>query len=179
MDKIINAQSVINTSEEKRDIAESVLLRLCANWERFIDEHLVDCVNRDHSRLSEYFSVSIPQNPSWDLCHALIIGNSHTNFPSFGALKEFSKNILPDLGNPFLAISSTYTDKIDEVYKIRNYLSHYIKASSRSLMHVYSAKYSMQRFLEPGQFLLAYDAQRLWGYFDGFAGASKDMKAWY
>jgi hypothetical protein len=151
MDKIINAERVIGTAGE----------------------------NRDHSKLSEYFSVSIPQNPSWDLCHALIIGSTYTNFPSFGALKGYSKKILLDASNPFLAISPTHTEKIDEVYKIRNYLSHYSKASSRSLMHVYSTKYSMQRFLEPGQFLLAYDAQRLWGYFDGFAGASNDMKAWY
>jgi hypothetical protein len=102
LDKILNAQSVISTAEEKRDVVESVLLRLCAHWEVFIDEHLVDCVNRDHTKLSEHFSVSIPENPSWDLCHALIIGSSYTDFPSFGALKGFSKKILPDGSNPFL-----------------------------------------------------------------------------
>lgn len=64
MDKIINAQRVISTTEEKRDIAESVLLRLCAYWERFVDEHLVDCVNCDHTQLSKHFSVSLPENPS-------------------------------------------------------------------------------------------------------------------
>ncbi len=75
MGKIIYAQRVISTAEEKRDIAESVLLRLCACWERFIDEHLGDCINCDHTKLSQYFAVTIPDNPSWDLCHALIIGN--------------------------------------------------------------------------------------------------------
>ncbi len=40
-------------------------------------------------------------------------------------------------------------------------------------------KYDMDRFLEPGQFLLAYNSQRLWAYFDAFEGASSDMKAWY
>ncbi len=34
----------------------------------------------------------------------------------------------------------------------------------------------MERFLEPGQFVLAYNAQRLWVYFDAFEGASNDMK---
>ena len=179
MDKIINAQRVISTAEEKRDVAESVLLRLCAHWERFIDEHLVDCVNRDHTKLSEHFSVSIPEHPSWDLCHALIIGSSYTDFAGFGALKGFSKKILPDRSNPFLEIGRIHTERIDEVYKIRNYLSHYSTASHRALMQVYKAKYDMQRFLEPGQFLLAYDAQRLWGYFDAFEGASNDMQKWY
>jgi hypothetical protein len=179
MDKIINAQRVISTAAEKRDIAESVLLRLCANWERFIDEHLVDCVNVDHSKLSEYFAVSLPPNPSWNLCHALIIGDSYTDFRSFGDLKGYSKRILPEDSNPFLQVSAAHTNKIDEVYKIRNYLSHYSEASSRSLMRVYEGTYNMHNFLEPGQFVLAYNARRLGAYFDAFEGASNDMKAWY
>jgi len=178
MGKIINAQRVVSTATEKRDIAESVLLRLCAHWERFVDHHLVDCVNRDHTSLSKYFSVTIPNNPSWDLCHALIIGSSYKDFHSFNELKKFTKKILPESSNPFLAVTNAHTKKIDEVYKIRNYLSHYSAASERGLKRVYKDEYCMERFLEPGQFLLAYDGERLWGYFGAFAGASSDMKAW-
>jgi len=179
MDKIIDAQRVISTAEEKRDIAESVLLRLCACWERFIDEHLVDCVNRDHTKLSKHFAVTIPNNPPWDLCHALIIGSSYKDFRSFGDLKGYSKKILPDNSNPFLQVSTAHTKKIDEVYAIRNYLSHYSAASRRALRNVYKNVYHMDRFLEPGQFLLAYSARRFWTYFDSFKGASADMQAWY
>jgi hypothetical protein len=179
MDKIVNAQRVISTAEEKRDIAESVLLRLCAYWERFIDEHLVDCVNRDHTNLSKHFAVTIPDNPSWDLCHALIIGAAYRDFRSFGDLKGYTKKVLPDGSNPFLQIKPAHTKKIDEVYTIRNYLSHYSKASARSLKHVYKTEYGMAHFLEPGQFVLAYNARRLWAYFDAFQGASADMLAWY
>src|SRR2546426_9029478 len=32
MDKIIKAEAVVSTAAEKRDVAESVLLRLCAHW---------------------------------------------------------------------------------------------------------------------------------------------------
>ena len=45
MEKAFSAQRVIRTPVEKKDLAESVLLRLCANWEKFVDEHLVVCVN--------------------------------------------------------------------------------------------------------------------------------------
>jgi hypothetical protein len=179
MEKILGAQRVISTAEEKRDIAESVLLRLCAYWEYFIDEHLVDCVNCDHSKLSEHFSVSIPDNPSWDLCHALIIGAAYKDFRSFGDLKGYSKKILPESSNPFLQVTKTHAERIDEVYKIRNYLSHYSKSSRNALHEMYKAKHDMERFLEPGQFLLAYTASRLWSYFDAFEGASSDMKGWY
>lgn len=179
IDKIINAERVVSTADEKRDLAESTLLRLCANWERFLDEHLVDCVNCAHTKLSKYFAVSIPNNPSRDLCHALIIGAAYKDFRSFGELKTYSKKILHEDSNPFLSIRKVHCDKIDEVYKIRNYLSHYSQASKRSLREVYRSKYNMQHFLEPGQFLLAYKARRLWAYFGAFEGASDDMKASY
>ena len=177
--KIINAQRVVSTTEEKRDIAESVLLRLCANWESFIENHLVDCVNCDPSKLSTYFSVTIPRNPDWNLCYALLVGRNYLDFRNFGDLKSFTKRILPGTSNPFLSISRTHSRRIDEVYKIRNYLSHYSATSRRHLMDVYRETYQMQRFLEPGQFLLAYSADRLWKYFDAFEGASKDMKKNY
>lgn len=179
MQKIIVDQQVVSTTAEKRDLAESVLLRLCAYWEFFIDEHLVDCVNRNHSKLSEHFAVSIPDNPSWNLCHALIIGSTYKDFPSFGALRSFSKKILPEAGNPFLKVSNAHANLIDEVYKIRNYISHYSASSRRALHIVYKTKHQMTRFLEPGQFLLAYEAGRLWAYFDAFEGASTEMKQWY
>jgi hypothetical protein len=179
MDKIIDAQRVISSAQEKRDLAESVLLRLCANWESFVDEHLVDCVNCDHSQLSTFFGVTIPANPSKDLCQALIFGDGFRDFKSFGDLKGYTKRILPTASNPFLAISDAHHKRIDEVYRIRNYLSHYSTKGRRSLMALYRDEYRMERFLEPGQFLLAYNARRLWTYCDAFAGASADMKATY
>jgi hypothetical protein len=179
MEKIITAQRVVASAQEKRDIAESVLIRLCANWESFVDSHLVGCVNRDHSKMADFLGVSIPKNPSWDLCHALIFGDSYRDFRSFGDLKGFTKKLLPDESNPFVNISGAHTKKMDEVYAIRNYLSHYSARAKRSLRHVYKATYQMDKFLEPGQFVLAYDARRLWSYFDAFENASNDMKTWY
>lgn len=179
MKKIVAAKRVVTSAEEKRDIAESILIRLCAKWESFVDEHLVDCINRDHSQLSDFFGVSIPSNPSQDLCHALLFGERYRDFPTFNDLKKFTKKVLPDGSNPFISVSSTHTKKMDELYKIRNYLSHYSAASKRSLRKVYKSTYKMNKFLEPGQFVLAYQARRLWQYFDAFLGASEDMKAHY
>jgi len=178
MQRVIDAQQVVSSAQEKRDVAESVLLRLCANWERFVDAHIVDCVNCDPAKLSEHFGVSIPPHPSWDLCHALIIGDSYTDFRSFGDLKGFTKRILLEDSNPFLAVSSVHGKRIDEIYKIRNYLSHYSAKARDSLHKMYKSKYEMTRFLEPGYFVLGYGATRLWNYFDAFAGASAAMLAW-
>src|SRR5262249_37614727 len=133
MQKILAAERVIRSNLEKRDLAESVLLRLCANWESFVDEHLIDCVNVDHSSLSDFFGVKIPRNPSRDLCQALLFGDGYRDFRSIGELKGFSKKVLPDTSNPFLAISNNNCERIDETYTIRNYLAHYSTAATRKL----------------------------------------------
>jgi hypothetical protein len=179
MKKIISAQRVISLAQEKRDIAESVLLRLCANWEKFVDEHLVDCLNADHSRLDSFLGLTIPSHPSKALCTALVFGDSYRDFSSIGQLKGFSKRLLPDSSNPFLQITPTQAKRIDEIYKIRNYLSHYSAKSKRVLHRLYEDEYGMNNFIQPGQFLLAYGGRRLNAYFDTFQSTSERMKAWY
>jgi hypothetical protein len=179
MQKIVGAQRVVSSAQEKRDIAESVMLRLCANWESFVDEHLVDCINVDSTGLTDYLGVKIGANPSKALCRALLFGGSYRDFRSLGDLKGFSKKLLADASNPFLAVTPTAAKRIDEAYKIRNYLSHYSAVGRRSLLRMYQQEYAMARFVEPGQFLLAYKAKRLWAYFDAFASASASMKATY
>ncbi len=178
LQKIISARRVLGDAEVKRELAESIILRLCAHWEYYIDELLIACVNRDHSKLSEFFGVTIPEHPSQELCQALIFGDGYRDFPSFGALKGFSKKILKEESNPFLSIQGENWKLIDEVYAIRNYLSHYSRKARRSLFHMYKSNHQMSRFYEPGQFLLAYNASRFDDYFRAFAGASNDMKIW-
>jgi len=178
LERAFAAQRVIRTNTEKADLAESVLLRLCANWEKFVDEHLVDCVNCDHSQLSEYLGVTISRHPSKNDCEAILFGGGYRDFRSFGDLKGFSKKILPDSSNPFLAIPTRQGNRIDEAYKIRNYLAHYSSAARRTLKRMYSQEYEMTRFIEPGRFLFAYNGQRMWRYFDSFERASEAMKDW-
>ena len=179
MQKVIPSQRVISTAQEKRDLAESILLRLCASWESFVENHLVDCINRDSSKLSEFLGVTIPKHPSADLCWAILFGDGYRDFRCYGDLKGFSKKILIENSNPFLVVTKTQSDRLDEVYKVRNYLSHLSGKSRRALNQMYKSNYDMNKFLEPGQFLLAYNASLLWRYFGAFEGASASMKDWY
>lgn len=178
LNRVTSAQRVLGSAEDKREIAEMIVLRLCAHWEYYIDELLVAAVNRDHTQLPEHFGVSIPPHPSKQLCQALLFGDGYKDFPSFGALKGFSKKILPEASNPFLCITAANWKRIDEVYAIRNYLSHYSAKARRTLFNMYKKNHDMTRFLEPGQFLLAYEASRFNEYIDAFEGAADQMKAW-
>jgi len=80
-------------------------------------------VNVDHSKLNEFVGVSIPGNPSKNLCEAILFGGGYRDFAGFGDLKGFSKKILPERSNPFLSVDAPHGTKIDEVFKIRNYLA--------------------------------------------------------
>lgn len=179
MEKALQAQRVIRTAQEKRDLAESVLLRLLANWESFVDEQLIDCVNINSSKMSEFLGVRIPEHPPKSLCEAILFGGGYRDFSSYGELKGFSKKILPEENNPFLVVHSSRSSAIDEMYKLRNYLAHYSSAAKRALMGMYEQKYDYQRFIEPGMFLCGHGAAMLWHYFDMLEGASQDMKDWY
>ncbi len=179
MVKVIGAQRVIATAQEKRDLAESILLRLCANWESFVENHLVDCINCDPLRFSKFLGVTTLKHPSASLCLALLFGGGYRDFHSYGDLKGFSKKILVENSNPFLAVTTKQSNLIDEVYTIRNYLSHLSGKSRRTLHEMYKKSHNMTRFLEPGQFVLAYGASRFREYFDAFEGASTSMKNWY
>lgn len=175
MERVINAKRVIQSGQEKRDLAESVLLRLCANWEFFVEKHLVDCVNVDPSKLTDFLGVRVPSHPGKNLCTALIFGDRYRDFHSFGQLKGFTKKLLPKNSNPFLKVTSPQIKRIDEVYTIRNYLSHYSARSKLALHSMYKKNYKMTNFREPGQFLLANKAKFLWAYFNTFKGASTKM----
>lgn len=181
MERIIKAKNVVKKIQEKRDLAESVLLRLCANWESFVEKHLVDCVNVDPSKLTDFLGVPMPKHLSKNLCTALILRDGYLNFPSFDQLKRFTKKLLPDESNPFLAVTGVQPKKIDEVYTIRNYLSHHSARSKRALRRMYENTYGRTNFIEPGLFLLPKNAQKphLWTYFNAFKGASTKMKEWY
>jgi len=174
--KIVHSERVIKTAQEKRDLAESVLLRICAYWESFVDEHLVDCVNIDSTRLSHHFGVDLPKHPSKALCQALIFGDGYRDFKSIGDLKGFSKKILADSHNPFLLIAPATAKLLDEVYTIRNYLAHHSFKAKRNLHRMYRQTYNMNNFLEPGQFLMAYYRKRLLAYLNAFISASESMK---
>jgi hypothetical protein len=162
-------------AEDKREIAESVLLRLCAYWESFVEKELVDCANIDCSRLSEHVGVPLPEHLTLATCQAIVLGGRYLNWRSIGELKGLAKKVLPDHVNPFGKITSSTGQKIDEAYIIRNYLSHQSTASRRALMQMYEARYNLSRFKEPGAFLLANNNVRLVEYGKAFIRASVEM----
>lgn len=179
LNKIYTAKYIVSTSEEKEIIFESLLLRIHAHWETFIEDILIDCLNRDTSKYVEYTGFKLPKHVSRDLCSAILIGTKYLDFRSVGEVKKLANNILVDSYNPFKTISKTVAGKIDDFTKLRNYLSHQSFAAERTLMKMYKSRYKLQSFRSPGNFLLVWDKRtnqtRFGNYIDAFLEATDQI----
>ena len=172
--RLLNAQRVVR-KQDKKEITEATLLKLCALWESFVDHELLDCLNINSTKLSKYLGVKLPRNLNRKLCQAILFREGYLDFKNVGSLKSFAKKILPPDANPFRLIDKATASKIDEIFVVRNYLSHRSFAAKRSLTSMYRKNYKMKHFREPGTFLFARNAKRLVAYIEDLKKTSKQM----
>ena len=155
--KLISDDIVFSDKEEKVELIEALILKICALWEVLIEELMIDCLNRDSSQYSKYIAEKLPKHIPRAQCKAMIQGMGYVDFKSVSDIKKKAKLILADDFNPFKSIPRNDGDKIDEFYKFRNYIAHLSSHSERVLKSVYSGKYQLKRFQEPGRFMMAID----------------------
>src|SRR3990170_2242080 len=160
--------------QDKKEIVEATALKLCAYWESFVDQELLDCVNINSSKLAEWLDVK-PTNLNIEMSRAILFREGYLDFKSVGALKAFAKRVLAQDVNPFRLIQPSTAIKIDELFVIRNYLVHRSFAAKRSLRKMYRRNYRMRYFREPGTFLVAHGGRRLDTYRRALVDASQRM----
>lgn len=174
--RMLGAKRVVKY-DDKLEILESLVIRLCAIWEAFIEGEMIDCLNIDCSKCKEELQLKLPKHLNKDLCEAILVGLGYLDFKSVDNIKSFARRILPEDVNPFKLIRTNPTAKrINELYIMRNYLSHYSGKSRRTLQKMYQDSWDIKRFREPGDFLIARRGKRLIQYIDALLDASKQMR---
>ena len=111
--KIHFAKRVVGSREEKTEIYEAFVFKMCATWEILTEELLIDCLNKDTTQFSEFTGFSIPKHLSRNICKAMIVGVRYIDFKSVSDLKRFAKQILVPENNPFKEIPRHLSDSID------------------------------------------------------------------
>ena len=176
--KLHFAEVVVRTREEKAEIHEAFVFKVCASWEIFTQDLLIDCLNKDTSQYSLHTGYHLPKHLSRDICNAMIFGVGYQDFKNVSHLKSFAKQVLVSVYNPFQKIPRNSSQKIDGCYVIRNYLAHYSYAAERKLKEMYRSN-GMRRFREPGDFLMSItrgeNITRSAAYILAFIEASKEM----
>ena len=176
LDRMLRAKRVVQY-DDKLEILESLVVRICAIWEAFVEEEMIDCLNIDCNQCKEELQLRLPKHMTKDLCEAILVGSGYLNFRHVDDIKKLAKQMLPDGVNPFKLIRANPTAKrINEFYTMRNYLSHYSGKSRRVLQKMYEDSWQLRKFYTPGEFLLAYSGKRLIQYIDAFLDASKQMR---
>ena len=140
---------------EKQLLVESLILRSCAYWEKFLDTEIVEIVNLDYSTLLE--SRGLPSNTSLSkkLIKAILFSNAYLDFHYAEKVVSFFNENSSTNHNPFASIPKANLLKIDFTYKIRNYISHYSDFAKKKLfLELQKRKLCKARFIEPGIFLL-------------------------
>lgn len=135
--RIEKARSVVKSADEKRSVFEAYVFSICTNWEILVETLLIDSLNKDTTAYREFTGFEIPKNLSRETCKAIILGTGYVDFRSIGELIRRANNILVSHCNPFRAIPRPNARKIDEFYKLRNYVAHYSESAKRSLEKMY------------------------------------------
>ena len=178
--KIVEAKRVIKTKYEKTELVEAFVLKVATVWENLVEEDIITSLNRDCSVYGEYLGLRIRKHLNRDECRAIIIGHNYLDFKSIGNLKSFAKKYLAPAQNPFAAITSQATKKIDEFMIMRNVIAHYSDLAWRSYNKKMKEEYNYKRVPEPGDFLIAVDTRtneyRWSKYFGTFLKCSEKMR---
>lgn len=172
--KFLAAQRVVNGPEVRSHLMEGILTGMCARWEVFAAKHMVDCINLQPARLSEYYGVELPDHPSRAVCQVLFRLEAKSLSPDEVVGK--AKSLLPDEQNPFAHIDAKTRDTLRDAWCMRNYIMHYSHAAKRQLMKRYKDQHGMQKFKSPGVFLAEDGGKRMLGLLDAFEAAISQMR---
>ncbi|MCJ7492062.1 MAG: hypothetical protein MUP15_07930 [Dehalococcoidia bacterium] len=153
--RIIRAQRVVGRVADKKELLQALALRLVSLWETYVEELLVDCLNRDCTQYGKYMGLRLSKDAPRDVCRAMLTGLGYLDFRSTADLQRKARNVLVQRYNPFKAIPKPARVKIDEFLHVRNYIAHQSMAAKRALMADYRNNHSLTYFKKPGDFLWA------------------------
>ncbi|MFH1231174.1 MAG: hypothetical protein V1709_06715 [Planctomycetota bacterium] len=182
IEDIINYGSEIIKDNSKRIdnqksmLLESLLLKSTALWENFVSQDLIYLVHLDSMCLKDKMELSQGTKLDLSLIRALLFADSYRNYYNINDSRGYFKEVLTPQYNLFAEITSEQGRKINAVYKIRNYLSHYSAYARKQLLKVYQEQFRYRRFLEPGMFLMKHNGKYFERLMHNFAMVSTRMR---
>ena len=165
------------TLEEKYLLLESLILRACALWEKFIENQLILLVKFSSYKFKQEMGLSHKTKLDLNLIRAILFSDIYRDFHDIDRSKSFFKKYIDEKNNSFEKIPNEQLKSIQFIYKIRNYLSHYSDFSKKKLFDAYKKEYRLKRFFEPGQFLFKQKGKKFQDLVANFKYASIYMKS--
>lgn len=164
------------TSAEKGMIAEGILLKSCALWEKFLEKEIVTLVSFDTTNLIN--EVKLPQNTKLNLrlIKAILFSNCFRDFHDIDRSKNFFNTFIVSKHNPFIKIPKDLIDNAAFTYKIRNYLAHNSEYAKNQLLNHLRKNFYYTNFIEPSKFLVKGNGKNLTQLVHNFSLLSASMR---
>lgn len=164
----------------KSEILEAYVLKIHVTWEVFAEDLLVYCLGRNTTQYGLHTGTQLPRVLPVGVCKGLVSGLGFFDIKGSSHLRRISKDILVPIFNPFKKITKDARAKIDEFYKLRNYIAHQSYRAKRTLTRMYENSYQRKTFIESSKFLSANIPHRgeetyLANYMVAFTDAGKVM----
>jgi len=157
--KVIEAQRVLGQREEKKEISEMIILRLCATWEYYTEKILICCFSMNTKKYADFYGIRLRKSINIGIAERLLLGTNYKDFKSVGDLRGFAKKYLEDKYNPFTNIVRSHRVEIDYLFILRNYLTHYSSFAKKQVAKYYNDVLKVRRWHEPGYFLIGHDGK--------------------
>jgi len=163
--------------KEKNILFESLLLRSCAYWEKFLEKEIIILISLNSDRFK--LNMELPSNTKLNLklIRAILYGDEYRDFHDIKHFRSYFSKILVEEYNPFKHITKEQLKKINITYIIRNYLSHYSEYSKKKLYNVYVDNFKYKIFQEPGIFLLKEKGKYFENLIHNFVLVSVNMRS--
>jgi len=142
------------SKEEKSMLLEALLLRSCAVWESFVENEIVLLVSLEPANLNKEMGLPEHSKQSVKLVRALLFCGRYRDYWNMEQSKSTFRRVITDKYNLFSKIKTEQINKLNFIYKMRNYLSHYSGFSRKELLKAYDKTYKREKFLQPGYFLM-------------------------
>ena len=162
--------------KEKTILIESLLLRSCAHWEKFLEKEIILLIDLKKDKFIKYYELTPKTNLNLKLIRVILYGDKYLDFHDIEHHKSFFSKIIVDKYNSFKNITCEQMKKINISYTLRNYLSHYSEYSKKNLFKFYRNNYTYKYFQEPGVFLLKEKGKHFENLLHNYVLVSVNMK---
>ena len=159
-------------------LAELLVVRIVALWERYGEDTMVTCVHNAPHLVTKESDNDPATPPSMKECRDFILDKCRSGCLRCNdttALISMSERFLPSKRNPF-PILEKHGLSIKTIYSFRNYLAHYSTPSRENLEETYEKRYGCKEWTEPGRFLLRDNGRELRRFLTKFENISQDMR---
>ena len=164
------------TIPEKGIVAEGILLKSCALWEKFLEKEVVILVSFDTTKIINEVKLPLNTKLNLRLIKAILFTNCFRDFHDIERSKNFFNTFIVNKYNPFIKIPKDLLNQADFTYKIRNYLAHNSDFAKNLLMNHLKKHFNYANFIEPSKFLIQKNGKNLIHLIHNFSLLSASMR---